>query len=45
MLDENFAAVRQNALLQGLTSKLTPESLLSIAKSMFECENLNEIKE
>ncbi len=45
VLDENFSAIRQNAVLQGLATKFTPDSLLSLAKSLFECENLSEIKE
>ena len=42
--DENFASVIQNALISGLATNFTKKGLLSLAKSLFECENLSEIK-
>lgn len=45
ILDENFASVIQKARVSGLDTNFTSEGLLSLAKSLFECENISEIKE
>ena len=43
MLDFRLFVI--NALISGLATNFTKKGLLSLAKSMFECETLSEIKE